>query len=470
LTPACHLTGGFAFYLWFSPNEHKGDFVVTLGGYNPHFTPQPYYPKVPRLGFNWVVTPELSMKGGMYFALTPTCLMAGGSLEALWKSGNLKAWFNMGANFLIAWKPYHYQGDMYLSFGVSYTFKVNLLIGKITKTISVSLGADLSIWGPDFSGIAHIHLWIISFSISFGSASPNPSQTIPWDEFKNSFLPKPGTGSHDTALAADTRETADPTQTDSICSVKVTRGLIKDLSGGTDNPENINWMVNGEKATLETNSLIPSKKYQITIKGSDGVKVKKENMIYTNIDDLNARNQDFGVGLVGVENSAFHSHHDILIVYEDGHIDKDIQFDIFAILENVPKSLWEKRSPGYDSDAVIKNVLVGFDISPVVSPPDHSLPIEKKNLAFYWQTYTPPPAVTWPAPTPVPGPDQINPMKTMMETINTTAAAMRGDILQILVKNGIEVNTHVDVADIAAEGNDYLLAPPILSYTYWKHP
>ncbi len=30
LAKACHLTGGFAFYFWFS-GEHEGDFVITLG-------------------------------------------------------------------------------------------------------------------------------------------------------------------------------------------------------------------------------------------------------------------------------------------------------------------------------------------------------------------------------------------------------------------------------------------------------
>jgi hypothetical protein len=80
LSKACQLTGGFAFYLWTAPNEFEGDFVVTLGGYHPNFKPPAHYPAVPRLGFNWVITSELNLKGEMYFALTPTCLMAGGLL------------------------------------------------------------------------------------------------------------------------------------------------------------------------------------------------------------------------------------------------------------------------------------------------------------------------------------------------------------------------------------------------------
>jgi hypothetical protein len=168
-----------------------------------------------------------------------------------------------------------------------------------------------------------------------------------------------------------------------------------------------------------------------------------------------------------VEHDDFNSDQNILLVYDDGHIDPDIQFNITGILKNVPKSLWEKRETGYDKDAVIGDVLVGFDITPVVAPPDHSLPIERKDLQFNWQTYTP--NLTYSTPTPVPGPPQTNPMQTMQDTINSAPAnTMRDAILQTLVKSGIELDTQVDVADIASSAEDYLMAPPILSYTYWE--
>jgi hypothetical protein len=49
--PACHLTGGFALYCWFN-KKHKGDFVLTLGGYHKSFQVPDHYPKVPRLGLH----------------------------------------------------------------------------------------------------------------------------------------------------------------------------------------------------------------------------------------------------------------------------------------------------------------------------------------------------------------------------------------------------------------------------------
>jgi hypothetical protein len=82
-SPDCHITGGFAFYCWFD-KEHKGDFVLTLGGYHKSFHPPAHYPQVPRLGLNWQVSPNLSVKGDAYFALTPSAVMAGGHLQANW--------------------------------------------------------------------------------------------------------------------------------------------------------------------------------------------------------------------------------------------------------------------------------------------------------------------------------------------------------------------------------------------------
>jgi hypothetical protein len=53
LDKSCVLTGGFAFFVWYGPSPHAGDFVLTLGGYNPGFTPPSYYPQVPQVGFHW---------------------------------------------------------------------------------------------------------------------------------------------------------------------------------------------------------------------------------------------------------------------------------------------------------------------------------------------------------------------------------------------------------------------------------
>ncbi|MBU1169190.1 MAG: hypothetical protein KKD44_06455 [Proteobacteria bacterium] len=185
----CRLTGGFAFYIWFD-GPYRGDFVITMGGYHPRFAIKSYYPDVPRLGFNWRVTSKVTIKGESYFALTASAVMAGGLLEASYKSGNLKAWYKAWANFLIAWKPFAYDIEMGISIGVSYRLKINLLFGTITKTFKVELGAEVWIWGPRFSGKAKVTWYIISFTVRFGAGdSASGKEALSWAAFRETFLP-----------------------------------------------------------------------------------------------------------------------------------------------------------------------------------------------------------------------------------------------------------------------------------------
>ncbi|WP_154667222.1 DUF6603 domain-containing protein [Niveispirillum irakense] len=192
----CRLTGGFALRFWFGDNPHSGDFVVTLGGYHPAFQPPAHYPKVPRLGFRWPVLDSsiasLGINGGSYFALTPSMIMAGASLKAMFTCGPLKAWFNAGADFLIAWQPFHFMADVHVTVGVSFGFEV---LG-ISITVSAELGAGLVLWGPPFAGRVDIDWYVISFSIPFGATDRKDSATRPlsWEEFQQRMLPQPIAG------------------------------------------------------------------------------------------------------------------------------------------------------------------------------------------------------------------------------------------------------------------------------------
>lgn len=185
LSRAAKLTGGFALYAWFS-GEHAGDFVLSAGGYHPKFIVPKHYPLVPRLGLNWKISTELSVKGQLYYALTAGYMMAGGSLEMTWQSGSIKAWFTIGMDIIVAWKPFHYDLNSYVQVGASYTFDH---LG-IKKTYSLSAGANLHIWGPEFSGTANIDMKIISFAVSFGAARNLPPTPISWTDFTRSFLPE----------------------------------------------------------------------------------------------------------------------------------------------------------------------------------------------------------------------------------------------------------------------------------------
>lgn len=486
LEPSCHLTGGFALYIWFGSNAHAGDFVVTLGGYHPNFKAPDWYPKVPLLGFNWQVTSELLIKGGMYFALTPTCVMAGGSMEAVWQSGGLKAWFDMGADFLISWKPYHYEADLYISFGVSYTFEIDLLFTTVTETISVSLGADLSIWGPSFSGVAHIHLWIISFSIDFGAGASQAPPAISWQEFEESFVPKTSSQTKSVqqnamyatqfmAMPAATAPQADTST--NMCGVSVKNGLSKDLKPGTDNPNNYDWLVKRQGAVFSTTAFSPSKSCTINFVDTSGTKaslvydpIQKTltitgNVIITNPDALKGINILFGVGPVDVDSSDFHSDHTVEFKYDESTFSDKVFFQVTAVIQNSPKALWQKGAADLSPDTLVGNVLIGVEITTGVITPDETTEIDMAILGVLNYDYASP--LTWPAPTVVTGPPQpLDPIGQLESTIGNNPN--RSPILQSLVFNSFDVNEKVDVSRMAQQAGDFLLAPPIFEYNYWK--
>ena len=181
---ACRLTGGFAFYIWYG-GPHAGDFVITLGGYNPHYKVPSWYPNEPQLGIDWQLSSVVTIKGGSYFALTPHAIMAGGGLEVLFQTGPLRAWLKAFADFLIEWQPFHYEIDIGINIGVSFTFR--LFGARIT--IKVEIGASLYLWGPEFGGQATVHLWIVSFTIPFGKQVKTPP-ALTFEEFNQAILPK----------------------------------------------------------------------------------------------------------------------------------------------------------------------------------------------------------------------------------------------------------------------------------------
>ena len=235
------LSGGFAFYTWFD-GAHKGDFVVTLGGYHPAFSKPPHYPTVPRLGLHFGLD-SFQVTGQAYFALTPALMMAGISLSATWSSGSISAWLNAGLDFLLGWAPFHYQADAYIQIGVQ------AKIGWIK--IYVQVGADLRIWGPPFGGQAQVSLSIVSFTIYFGSGAAS-APPLGWAAFHNQFLPKaPATTTRLPALRARSLA-ADPPVRSVIITATVSDGLLqKDVAG-------YDWIVDPDGFAITTNSVIPA--------------------------------------------------------------------------------------------------------------------------------------------------------------------------------------------------------------------
>jgi hypothetical protein len=176
----CKLTGGFALYVWFA-GKHKSDFVVTLGGYHPLFRRPDHYPQAPRLGLNWPVSPQLSIKGGAYFALTPSCVMLGARLEATFHHNRVSAWFTAHLDVIVSWSPLKFEAEIGVSLRVEASFAL--------FTLKAALCVSIKMWGPPVGGIAHIELSILSLDIPFGEQrDPRPQTIESWALFCRAFL------------------------------------------------------------------------------------------------------------------------------------------------------------------------------------------------------------------------------------------------------------------------------------------
>lgn len=460
LTKACKITGGFAYYMWFKDNPtndpagyHAGDFVVTLGGYNAAYKAPAYFPTVPRLGFNWKVDPHTTIKGGIYFAVTPTAIMAGGALEAVWQSGDLKAWFTAHADFLLSWKPFHYEASIGLTIGASY--KLNLLFTSVT--LSVHIGVELSLWGPPFGGEIHVDLMVISFTVGIGNTTKPKASAISWADFKASFLPDQGAG-HARALEAGTT-----VPTDSYCLSSVAGGLVRDLTGA-QRGDGLDWVVNAEGLEIVTMSVLPSKTATLTTAGR-------------RTSALPVGATEFGVGPAAVSVSDFTSCHAITINrIVDGAPDPSFDVTEHATIglstSNLPNGTWGGKlmvNPSIGeinrTPANIPDLAVGYRIKAKPGRPDHTpLPIDisilqqenEGTVGFDWLRPVIPTTDSY---------DQTRAMQTLQTTL-IASAAKRAAIIAALNGPGLDlgVDADVDVDELARSANTVLLHAPVLSH------
>ncbi len=332
LSKDCHLSGRFSFYSWFS-GDHSGDFVLTLGGYHPKFIPPAHYPRVPRLAFNWQVVPEeLVIKGDAYYALTSHALMAGGHLEASYHSGKLRAHFNVGADFLIAWQPYHYDAETYIDVGGSYD--------TVLGTISVDVGAQLHLWGPEFAGTAEVDLSVATIPVTLGDQTPKERAFIDWPHFKEAFLPGE----------------------DAVVSVALENGLVE-----AGDPKNYDFgTVNPRELRITTNSLIPLIPPTNVVTGADHELVGA-----------------IAVAPVGAAGCA--STHKVSISRGDSP-DVTNEFRFEPVWKKVPAALWGAPSgekPQVNPDEKFVSGVTGFRISPRKPPTAHaSEPVSSDKLSW----------------------------------------------------------------------------------------
>ena len=302
LSKDCHLTGSFAFYTWYG-GPHRGDFVVTLGGYHRLYQKPKHYPDARRLGLNWEIAKGLTALGEIYFAITPSALMAGGLLKLQYTASCVEAWFDAHMDILLQWKPYHYD----LRIGVNIGVRVHLKL----FTAKLELGCDLHIWGPEFSGTVKVKLWIISFTISFGQSENQSAGCIDTKEFVSSFLPeaKGREMKNNAAVSYDS------------CTIAVSNGMVKELE-----------MEDGKKAIV-----LCAQNFEVTVKSC-----VPANSISFMQKTVSAHSLEAPVKVRPCGDLDLDSEMVILLERKDGlRIEEEFILDV--VTENLPSALWAPK-------------------------------------------------------------------------------------------------------------------------------
>lgn len=473
IDPACHLTGGFAFFVWFGDNAHAGDFVLTIGGYHPQFNKPAWYPDEPRLGFNWQVSDQLSIKGGAYFALTPSCVMGGGSLDMQFHSGNLSAWFNAYADFLIQWKPFYYLIDIGVNIGVSY--RLDLLF--TTTTIKVELGADLTVWGPPTGGVVHVHLWCVSFTVSFGPDYGQGNDYLGFDGFQ-SLLPqdnKQASQPHAARMlmAGAIRDAAaDPpvVPQENVIKLIINRGQFPQMT-----PDG-RWLVRSDEFIFSVETAFPLTEMDLAGPNNTLTQLAPPTLA---VKDTNApacaRATDgyyVGVRPMGINctNSTL-----TLTVTDEQAVVQDLNND-WLWTENtraVPEALWGKAIPQTQTPTPAADTLPGrlvglANIAPRIYQPQGPDAIPLANLSYDPINPSDEDYLPFPQP-PVTNQPQVSAtsLQTIATTINqdgTTGSpvANRAAIFAALAAFGYDAGANGDMTALAANVNLNYPAAPML--------
>ena len=104
--------------------------------------------------------------------------MGGGALSVKFSAGPLSAHLDAHAEFLMAWNPFHFIGDIGVSIGVTFHTK----IWFVSVTISADVSGSLHLEGPPFGGKVHVNFWVFGFDIYFGN-QPGPPPPLSLQEF-----------------------------------------------------------------------------------------------------------------------------------------------------------------------------------------------------------------------------------------------------------------------------------------------
>lgn len=455
LSKKCRLTGGFAFNYWFGGHQHAGDFVATLGGYSPRYEVPAWYPSEPRIGFRWVED-AVTLSGGCYFALVPHAVMAGGALSVVYQQGRLRASLVMFTDFILEWKPFHYQLRLGVAIDASYRAGF-----PVSSTLRLHAQADLEIWGPPFAGRAHVEWFVISFTVEFGAVGgSNTPPPLTWPQFQTSFLPQ-ASGSATEADLLDRRGNATGLKNDAntaAVSVTITEGILRQKRQ-EDSAEVEYTLVNAYDLTLVTSSVLPSTR--VTVQG-----VPIEMPAGTNLEVHVRPMKDPSLLL--------RSTHAITIGKKKVELDESpeaVQISTTIALDNAPAALWGKPTGKDDppvlnpkDGGVVKNVVLGTTLTLVpprqpegVGPFPFSR-LEHNAPAYHplaWGHFESSSAFGW---------DQNQAIKELARTImESDIERLRSRIAEELIRAGLPVGNDIDLEGFRLYAGQILFDRPILS-------
>jgi hypothetical protein len=457
LDPACKLTGGFAFYLWFAENQidpaesHTGDFVVTLGGYSPEFQPPKWYPSEPRLGFSWTVSDDISITGGAYFALTPSCVMLGGSLDAAYQSGGLRAWFTAETDVLVAWRPFHYDASISVDVGASYSFHL-----IVPVTLSVSLGASLKLWGPPTGGIVEVDWYVISFSFTFGDQSTSSvPPVITWSEFAQYLLPAPTAPTSPAAAAGggapleaagggapleeDARFLAapdDPSPTQPFTSARIVSGLLQSGSDGT-------WYVCATRFSFAATTSVPIT--EVVFVGPSG------DTTWTGV----------ALGIVPMNQQNIASPLTVRLVDPSGNMVNLRPWSLTPSTGYAPSALWDPKPHDNSSPnrGPVKGALLGIASASPPATPDLSGPPVCELSAFATEDLTPSESFDLPSTAALTIPSAGS-LRDVEAAMNPPVQRYRTAMLDVAASYGMNVDDgRLDI--LASDAESVLQATPL---------
>jgi hypothetical protein len=309
--PMAKLSGEFAFYSWFTDQKDKsgkviipaGDFVMTLGGYSPYFQKPDHYPAVDRLAVTYRVSDSLFVKAEAYFALTPRQFMLGGRLKGVFETDLVSANLVVEAHFLVNFEPFSY----FIRAGINLSGEFWALWWH-----SFEIGVNITLWGPDFGGIAVIDLGIFDFKIKFGKPL-QPSRPIDWKQFQRTLLPP------------------EP----EINKIFVSEGIILENKADQYSAEQVHYLVSPTALELHLESGIPA--FEWSLNGKQKETVKKDKW-------------EIGIASMNVSEEAFRPR--LRVSIEQVHFDEEKEEWIFIpisefveptpIRKAVPAGLWGK--------------------------------------------------------------------------------------------------------------------------------